>query len=84
MTSGQRRIVEELYCSLVLLGADSSLLGTVGSWGDCLPEEEVLSGLEMWNRFTFEKLKGCIEHYEISCRRSDCIQGEARKIVEGA
>jgi hypothetical protein len=74
MGNNQREIVMELYRTLVLLGADSELLGTVGSWGDCLPEREVLSGLRSWNQATFERLKACIEHYKISCPRSDYNQ----------
>ena len=30
-------------------GADSSLLSIIGSWGDTLPDEEVLAMLREWN-----------------------------------
>ena len=30
-------------------GADSSLLSIIGSWGDTLPDEEVLAMLKEWN-----------------------------------
>jgi hypothetical protein len=75
------KIIGELYRTLVLLGADSELLGTVGSWCDCLPEEEVLSGLRVWNQAALEKLKACIVHYEVSHPRSDCSRDEDQKRV---
>jgi len=64
-----REIIGELYRTLVLLGADSEILGTVGSWRDCLPDTEVLSGLRAWNQATTEEIKARIEHYEVSCPR---------------
>jgi hypothetical protein len=66
MQTLHREIVEELYRSLVLLGAQSDLLGTVGSWGDSLPDHAVLSGLRCWNHAMFQEIKQRIEHYEIS------------------
>jgi len=65
-----REIIGELYRALVLLGAQADLLGTVGSWKDCLPDEDVLSGLRAWNEDHLKTLKGRIGHYEISCPRS--------------
>lgn len=66
-----RKIVLELYRSLVLLGAESDLLGTVGSWGDTLPDEDVLAGLQQWNADTLNTLRGRIEHFEISSHPSE-------------
>ena len=63
-------IVSEIYHALVLLGAESDLLGTVGSWGDSLCEEDVLYGLRCWNEAALKEIKQRIEHYEISGRRS--------------
>lgn len=40
----------DIYSALELAGADSWLLGIVGSWGDTLPDEEVLKMLAQWNR----------------------------------
>jgi hypothetical protein len=74
-----QQIINELYGTLVLLGADNGLLGTVGSWGDSLPDENVLSGLKTWNKATIEETKQCIEHYETSCRRPTCNQDELAK-----
>jgi hypothetical protein len=34
---------------LEFLGADIYLLATVGSWGDTLPDEQVLDDLRTWN-----------------------------------
>ena len=47
--SPNREIINELYKTLVLLGADNALLGTIGSWGDSLPEADVLANLQGWN-----------------------------------
>lgn len=61
-----REIVLELYRSLVLLGAQSDLLSTVGSWGDSLPDDTVLSDIKAWNAGQLKEVSGRIEHYEIS------------------
>lgn len=75
----EREIIGELYRSLVLLGAENDLLGTVGSWGDSLPDQDVLSGLRAWNKGQLAKIKDCIEHYEGSCPHSDCSPDVAPK-----
>ena len=64
-----REVVGELYRTLVLLGAESDLLGTVGSWGDSLPDEDVLANLRQWNQATLQQITQRIEHYEISSPR---------------
>jgi hypothetical protein len=64
--SPNRQIVSELYRSLVLLGADNGLLGTVGSWGESLPDEDVLANLKAWNEGTLKETTGRIEHYGMS------------------
>lgn len=66
-SSPNPEIVSELYRTLVLLGADHALLGTVGSWGDSLPESDVLANLKSWNEETLKETKARIEHYELSC-----------------
>jgi hypothetical protein len=66
-----REIVQEIYRTLVLLGADSGLLGTVGSWGDSLPDSDVLENLRAWNSTTAQEIIGRIEHYETSSRRGE-------------
>lgn len=65
----RREIVAEIYRAFVLLGAGNDLLGLIGSWGDSLPAENVLSGLRAWNRATVPEIKGRIEHYETSFRQ---------------
>jgi hypothetical protein len=72
-------IVSEIYRTLVLLGADHQLLGTVGSWGDSLPDEDVIANLRAWNQATFSETTARIEHYELSCSRPACSPVEARK-----
>lgn len=49
-------IRSEIYRACELLGADRELLGTVGSWGDSLNDEEVLKLLKEWNEAE-EKLR---------------------------
>ena len=80
----KREIVNELYRTLVILGADNGLLGTVGSWGDSLPEENVLSGLKAWNQAMLTEVKARIEHYEISCLRPAYSQVEAARTSPAA
>lgn len=58
-----RRVVLELYRTLVLLGAGSDLLGAVGSWGDGLPDGDVLAGLRAWNESALRELEGRVGHY---------------------
>ena len=84
MNSIQREIIGELYRALVLLGADSGLLGAVGSWGDSLPEKDVLSNLRAWNEASLAEIKERIAHYEMSCPHPVCIQGEGQGTVAGA
>lgn len=74
-----REIVQELYKSLVLLGADNGLLGTVGSWGDSLSDEDVLANLRAWNNATALEITQRIGHYESSSRRPAYIRGEERR-----
>jgi hypothetical protein len=61
-----REIVCEIYRTLVLLGADHTLLGTVGSWGDSLPESDVLANLIGWNLETYKEIAARVEHYNAS------------------
>lgn len=72
-------IKAEIYRALVLLGAGSDLLGSVGSWGDSLPDEDVLAGLCAWNAATLAEVKGRTEHYEMTCPRPVCSQGAAQQ-----
>lgn len=78
-TTPNREIVQELYRTLVLLGADNGLLGTVGSWGDSLSDEDVLENLRAWNDATMQEIKQRIEHYESSSLRPAYIRGEERR-----
>jgi hypothetical protein len=51
------QIAAELYRTLLFLGADHQLLGTVGSWADGLSDSEVLSNLQAWNSATAQELQ---------------------------
>lgn len=79
-----REIIRELYCALALLGADNGLLGAVGSWGESLPDEDVLANLKGWNEATLAEIKGRIEHYETSYRHPAYIRGEAHRTASQA
>lgn len=73
------QIVAELYRTLLLLGADHQLLGTVGSWADGLSDEEVLSSLQAWNSATAQDFKARTEHYESTCSfRDDNLGGNQK------
>jgi hypothetical protein len=72
-----REVVGELYRALVLLGADNDLLGTVGSWGDSLPEQDVLANLKGWNEVTLKEVTQRIEHYGMSFPRLAYNRAEA-------
>jgi hypothetical protein len=54
MKTVNREVVAEIYRSLETLGAKFDLLGIVGSWGDSLPESQVLRLLRAWNNSTLE------------------------------
>jgi len=62
-------IKHELYRALVLLGADNGLLGAIGSWGESLPDSDVLANLRGWNQEMLREAKERIEHYEMTSRR---------------
>jgi len=72
-------IKTEIYRSLVLLGAESDLLSTVGSWGESLPDEDVLASLRAWNDASLKEIRERIEHYEITSRHSGHSQDEGRR-----
>ena len=42
-------ITRELYKAIDSLTKDPCLLGVIGSWGDCLNDDDVLDGLRRWN-----------------------------------
>ncbi len=74
-----REIISELYRALVLLGADSGLLGIIGSWCANLPAKDVLCGLKTWNDASLTEIKERIGHYEMSYHRPTDNQVEAPK-----
>jgi hypothetical protein len=49
LTQEQYDIINELGTTLTKLGAKSDLVSIVMSWGDTLPQEDVLSYLKEWN-----------------------------------
>lgn len=72
-----RRIVREVYRTAVLLGAGSDLLTVIGSWGDSLPDDEVLAGLAAWNEATAAEVKARIEHAGRASGCGGCSPGVA-------
>lgn len=51
----QYKIINELCESISMLGGGSGLLACLGSWGDTLPQDEVLKMLRDWNQGAKEK-----------------------------
>jgi hypothetical protein len=47
----------ELYLTLVLLGADSMLLGALEAWRDGIGENDVLADLRNWNEAKVLEMK---------------------------
>ena len=80
-SSPNREIVNELYRAFVLLGADSSLLGTIGSWGDSLSDSDVLANLQGWNQDTLSETRERIQHYEMSSHQSGYTRAEFQETV---
>jgi len=46
----EQQIRSEIYRAFERLGADRELLAVIGSWGDTLEDEDVLTFLKEWNR----------------------------------
>jgi len=58
----KKEIINEIYISLVLLGAKMDLLSIIGSWFEpTMSDSDVLSELRAWNSST-KKLRHSIEH----------------------
>lgn len=78
VTNVDREIMDEIYRALVLLGAESDLLGVIGSWRESLPNEDVLAEIRAWNEATLRESKARIEHCEMSSHRLAYSQTEGR------
>ena len=76
--SPNTEIKTEIYRALVLLGADNGLLGAIGSWGESLPDEEVLQNLKGWNESTARETRERIQHYEMTSHRPAYSRAEGR------
>lgn len=57
MADLQREVREEIYRSMVLLGADELLLGAIASWRDGATQRDVLADLRNWNEAKLLALK---------------------------
>jgi hypothetical protein len=79
-----REIVGEICRAFVLLGAENDLLGTVGSWGDSLPESIVLADLQAWNDATLKELRDRISQIQTSCPLPSDIQTGDQKMARSA
>ena len=49
LSTVQYAIVEELCTAVAKLGGSRGLLACLGSWGDTLPQEEILQMLKEYN-----------------------------------
>lgn len=56
-TPNDKRIVKCLYYCIAALGGQSDILGVIGSWGDSLPDEDVLLMLEDWLNEQLSQIK---------------------------
>jgi hypothetical protein len=74
-------IIAELYRTLLLLGADHQLLGTIGSWADGSSEKDVLTNIQAWNSATAQELKARIEQTQVSYSIRAYNPNEAQKIA---
>lgn len=74
-----KSLAEEIYRAFVLLGADFSLLGSIGSIGDTLTEEEAAIEVGGWNKGTLQEIKGRIEHFETCFLRHENIPSEGQQ-----
>jgi len=57
MTDVDGELKEQIYRSMVLLGADELLLGAMASWRGGTPESDVLDDLRNWNQAKLLELK---------------------------
>jgi hypothetical protein len=57
MSDVEREMRQELYLSLLLLGADQILLGAAASWANGAADDEVLADLRNWNAAKVLELK---------------------------
>jgi len=53
----ERDLRMELYLSLLLLGADSLLLGALANWRDGTDDRDVLADLRNWNEAKLLEMK---------------------------
>lgn len=71
-----REVILEIYGALVLLGAESDLLGVIGSWKSDLSNDHVVGSLRAWSFSARDRIKRRIEHYEMSLPHWACIPDE--------
>jgi len=50
MTETQLKIISQIYKAFEKLGAESDILAMVGSWGDTLPDDEILEMFRQHNK----------------------------------
>ena len=53
----ERDVRNEIYLTLVLLGAEPMLLAAIASWRDGLPEKDVLADVRNWNEAKLLEMK---------------------------
>jgi hypothetical protein len=49
LTPTQYKIVDQIADAVISLGGQSDLLAIICSWGDTLPEDEILAQMQAWN-----------------------------------
>lgn len=52
-----REIIHELYKAVKILGGRGSILSTIGSYKNTMPDKFILDGLKIWNNHYAGKIK---------------------------
>lgn len=62
LTQTQYEIIAEIAKAAEKLGANSGLIANIMSWGDTLPDNEILDNLRDWNNRRFAKTSRTLQH----------------------
>ena len=54
----------KIYLCVQLLGGQSDLLSTIGSWRQTMPDKDVFDGLDLWIKSKLKEQKRSIKYVE--------------------
>ncbi|TAK83968.1 MAG: hypothetical protein EPO20_16000 [Betaproteobacteria bacterium] len=80
MSDVERGIRNEIYRSLVLLGADSMLLASAASWANGADDDAVLADVRNWNEAKLLELKEWLP--TMTGRQFEAVQEQIRQYEE--